>query len=546
MESDTIPLNDHEEYMKLAGKWGRYQKIISLIIILTVVHIPLVVLTLPMNQKVPEYKFLNGTDLQYEYRSNSNNSINSICTDYFYSSEFEILKDKIHILETSIYNWAANLKIICKTKRIFSLVGTIYFIASIAGYLALSKFPDRYGRRTIFLILNFFALIAIIQMFFLVNYAQILITAFVLGLGSLNLAIGSVLVNENIDANYSALVIGLSMAMFPLGGIINTMTMYFLRDWRYFNFIVIICLVVTNYLGIKYLRESPKWLMANQKKKEYFETILFIAHINNNYERTLKFIISKRPKFRKKTSLKSDTYNFDNGLTEITSLKEDYRKVVYDVTDLFKYKSIRLLSICNVYLWIMSGFSFYGILLNLEGLTGDIYIDSIVSYSAEFIAEILSGFIADKYGRKPTLLWSFIMATVASLLFSFSFNLYFSITLLFFICIGIASAFNILYIYSAEMYPTNIKSLSVGIFFLFNRISAGIVPFILTLISNVILIIFILSSISVFIMTVLPETLNTDPGDEVKEVVNQIYDKESMISNKNELITFNEIFDESF
>jgi hypothetical protein len=53
----------------------------------------------------------------------------------------------------------------------------------------MSKFPDRYGRRTIFVNLNFISLVGIFQMFYLVNYIQILIAAFVTGISSLNLAI---------------------------------------------------------------------------------------------------------------------------------------------------------------------------------------------------------------------------------------------------------------------------------------------------------------------------------------------------------------------
>ena len=499
---------DHEHYLRLAGRWGRYQKIIAGIFLLTIMHIPLVVLILPMMQKTPEFLY-NNAPVDRE----------SFCANVYYTQSWEVMTQSISIT-SNFNNWASDLKIVCGTKKVFSIVGTIYFIASIAGYLAMSKFPDRYGRRTVFLCLNFFSLISLVQMLFLFNFAQILIAGFVLGLSSMNLALGTVIVNENIDGNYTAFVIGLTMAMFPLGGMINTFFMYLFNDWRYYHVLIILLVALNNYLGFKYLKESPKWLMANHKYEEYLETIVYISEINNTFERTWAFIEVKH--FHNQGSMQSMIRKNNYQKEDI----QNFRKVVYEITDLFKFKSIRLLTISNLYLWIFSGFSFYGILLNLEGLTGNIYIDSIVSYTAEFIAEIASGAVADKVGRKPTILWSIVLSTFGCAIFPFSSSLYITIPALFMICIGVASVFNVLYIYSAEMYPTNIKSLALGVFFVFNRIAAGTVPYILTLTPNVVFIIFLMSFGALLVMTIMPETLNKDYGDEVIEVKEDVYEKD--------------------
>jgi MFS family permease len=500
---------DHDDYTRLAGKWGPYQRIISAIFILTIMHIPLVVLILPMMQKTSQFTF-NNSPVDREI----------FCTEVYYTQDWDLLSPHIQIT-SELNNWASDLKIVCETKKVFSLVGTIYFIASIAGYLAMSKFPDRYGRRTVFLCLNFFSLISLIQMLFLYNYSQILIAAFVLGLSSINLALGSVIVNENIDGNYTALVIGLSMAMFPLGGIINTVLMYLFCDWRYYHILIIILVTINNYLGFKYLKESPKWLIANHKYEEYLETIVYISELNGTFDRTWAFIEAKH--FSHHNNEKNQVALKNNSLSGI----ENFRHVIYEITDLLKYKSIRLMTLFNLYLWIFSGFSFYGILLNLEGLTGNIYIDSFVSYTAEFMAEIASGILADRFGRKTTIFWSIVLSTLGGALFPLSDSLWISVPALFIMCIGVASVFNVLYIYSAEMYPTNIKSLAVGIFFIFNRLAAGIVPYILTLMQNVVFIIFLFSCGALFVITFMPETLNLDFGHEVMEVKDGMYEKNS-------------------
>jgi MFS family permease len=519
---------DHEDYTRLAGKWGSYQRIISTIFILTIMHIPLVVLILPMMQKTPQFTFNNSPiDLQ------------TFCTEIYPTQSHDNLYHNIQIT-SEFNNWASDLKIVCETKKVFSLVGTIYFIASIAGYLAMSKFPDRYGRRTVFLCLNFFSLISLVQMVFLYNFAQILIAGFVLGLSSINLALGSVIVNENIDGNYTALVIGLTMAMFPLGGMINTIFMYLFSDWRYYHLLIIILVAINNYLGFRYLKESPKWLIANHKYEEFLETIVYISELNGTFQRTWAFIEAKH--FSMDINEKSKSLAKNDTLSGITN----FRHVAYEITDLFKFKSIRLLTLSNLYLWIFSGFSFYGILLNLEGLTGNIYIDSFVSYTAEFIAEIASGIVADRIGRKPTIFWSVVLSTLGCALFPLTDSLWISVPSLFIICIGVASVFNVLYIYSAEMYPTNIKSLAVGIFFIFNRLAAGTVPYILTFMKNVVFIIFLFSFGALFVMTLMPETLNVDFGNEVVEVKDGMSEKNIKKSRASSTTDYISLEDNSF
>jgi MFS family permease len=282
--------------------------------------------------------------------------------------------------------------------------------------------------------------------------------------------------------------------------------MYIFEDWRVFFLLTLVLMAFNTYIILFYLKESPKWLLANNKIDQYLETIRFIAKFNGDDN-----ILSQM-----KTSpiLSRNTSN--------QSLIA-FRNYNYSITDLFTYKSLRLTTICGIYIWIVSGFSFYGLLLSLENFTGNIYLDSIVAYTAEFIAEIGSGIIADRYGRKPTILISFLIGSSCGLSLIVS-NTILNCVILFVSCIGVAAAFNILYIYSTELYPTNVKSLAVSVFFVFSRLAATIVPYMLTVFPNVTLLICVSSIIAAFVMVKLPETLGSQIGDEIEEMKDNIFD----------------------
>jgi OCT family organic cation transporter-like MFS transporter 4/5 len=512
--------SQYDKYLDIVySKYGRYQTIVTITIIITVFYIPTLIVTLPMMQHVPDY-----------YVASSNNTVNSTnttnstanytfnkdvyCQQGYYENTFDVTQNNIMITSTAV-NWASELKIVCQTKKVFSLIGTVYFLASIASYLALSNFPDRYGRLRLYKYLNLICLIAMFQVLFLNNFGQLLVAAFVTGVAGLNVVISSVLLNENVNKKYTGLIMGVAFSMFPLGGLTNTVLMYYFQNWRVYYVIVLVFLFVNNILTFMFLQESPKWLLANNKHKEFIKCIKYIATFNDDHELL--------------NEIRNDAieYQIDsNGIGTSTEEELTCRKHTYTIVDLVKYRSVRYITLSLLYIWIAGGVSFYMLMLSLENFTGNIFIDSFIVYTAEFMAEVGSGWVADRYGRKFTILYGFLIAAISCAIFPFLKGSLFSMPFIFASVIGIASSFNVVYIYTAELYPTNVKSLSVSLFFVTYRLAACTVPYILTIFSNVTFIILIVSSISVFVMTILPDTVNRQPGDEIEELRDAIYKKE--------------------
>jgi OCT family organic cation transporter-like MFS transporter 4/5 len=511
-------------------RFGKYQIRIIITVVLTSFVLPVILLLIPMMERTPDF-----------YYRTANQSIlitdkDSFCNNTYYTLEFEQIYDKIEIDYSYIDNWAANLKFVCNTRKIFSLASTVFFVGSISSNYGLSKVPDMYGRRNIFIILNIVTTIALLQVCVLNNFSQIIIACFTVGLSSLNLSVGSIILNEVLDKKYSGIAMGLANSMFPLAGLINTLLIYFFANWKVFYFLVCLTSIICSILSFKYIKESPIWLKANGKNTDYIRIIRYIVEVNNNAdeinqlneiiknsfgvmteEEKVELYDDGNESFDTISEIIEETVipkNTDLKLSEINFSYEN--KHSYNIKDLFMYQSIRIISFFFVYLWVVTGLSFYGLLLNLENLTGNIYVDSYVSYSGELFAEIYSGYLANKYG-KSILLYSLIMSSIGSLTFTLFNNLFIKIPLLFIASIGIASSFNLLYIFTPQFFPINIRTVAVGFFSLSNRCAAGFVPILLNYFPNISFFIGLISAFAAVIVMFLPEVKGYNAGSEVAE-----------------------------
>lgn len=514
-------MQKYEEVLHKAVRWGRYQTILSIIVITFSITGPFYLLVLPTMETPPQFKYDNG-EIVIE------NDIEQFCGDiYFTQSAHETFK-YLTLDPSNIRSWTFDLKIICNVRELISFIGTVFFLGSVTGILVLSKFPDRYGRQRTFLIINFITFISLFQLLFLYSYGQLIISAFLLGIASINMTIGSIFINEIIEKEHSGIIMGITNAMFPLGGIINTSALYLFGTWKIYLVTVLITSALCNILGLMYLVESPPWLLSNHHYKQFVSTIDYINHINKKPTLSEEHVNSK---INGTSEISKDSSPFD-------SLSVETKLHNYEIIDLIRYKSIRYITLASFFLWFMSGFSFFGILLNLSGLTGNLYVDAVVTYSAEFIAEIGSGIAAQKYGGKNVLVFCFAMASIFSLLFCIISHFYIGVCFLFLSAVGIASIFNVLYIYTPQVYPTNIKSLAMNILVLSNRFAAGIVTIILTYTPRIMLLIGIGCGIGTIIMLSLPQSegVSTEELDTT----------DSSIKKENQSETFNDMFNESY
>jgi len=184
------------------------------------------------------------------------------------------------------------------------------------------------------------------------------------------------------------------------------------------------------------------------------------------------------------------------------------------------------------YVWFASGFCFYGLILNLEHLGGDIITDSIITFTGEIISEIISGYFADEFGRLLVLKSAGFIGGFGFIFYELLGNHSLKNLFIFMTSFGFSATFNVIYIYSPEIFPTSIRLTVMGFLYLNSRLGALIVPTVSLIIPHTPILFGILSIISSYLCFQLTETLGREIDDDMPEIIRQ----KSFLSTSNAAI----------
>lgn len=196
----------------------------------------------------------------------------------------------------------------------------------------------------------------------------------------------------------------------------------------------------------------------------------------------------------------------------------------YSLIQIIQFKSQRTNFIFNTLLWGVGGFCFYGIILNLGHMGGDdFFADSILAFTGEIISELSSGWLAEIFGRVSIMKYgSFMGATSFIMYISAPNSLSWLKSLFIFLAMfGYAAEFNLIYIYTPELFPTPIRATICGFSYLISRLGAMIVsPLTEALGTSLINLIFVLLGYGLGILCYYcDETLGKEIQDEIPEVI---------------------------
>jgi MFS family permease len=123
---------------------------------------------------------------------------------------------------------------------------------------------------------------------------------------------------------------------------------------------------------------------------------------------------------------------------------------------------------------ICCSYNYYGIILNLGKMKGNFYLNSIFAFLGECVCELISGKLADKYGRILIFLCSCILGIIGYILYLISPS--FKFIFVFIAMLGFAGIFNIMCIYMPEIYPTKIRNITYSYTSFISRITPIIIP----------------------------------------------------------------------
>ncbi|XP_023222063.1 organic cation transporter protein-like isoform X2 [Centruroides sculpturatus] len=215
-----------------------------------------------------------------------------------------------------------------------------------------------------------------------------------------------------------------------------------------------------NGVCIMILSESPRWLLT-QGKLEEAETVLKKAALINK---------------RNVDNIKSDLEMLQASLQQNST--ENRKKA--NIFDLLKSSNLRKKTIIICFCWYVNAFVFYGLSLNTNEIGGNPFLSFFIFGAVEFPAYIVSIFVVKYYGRRLPLMSTMVLgglACIATIAVPEDL-LWLRMTLSMLGKFCITSSYIIVYIFSAEIFPTVVRNVGVGTSSTFARIGSAIAPFV--------------------------------------------------------------------
>ena len=349
--------------------------------------------------------------------------------------------------DNSFNNYSLNLKLFCNNNILeFEIIIFVYYISKVINSILFGYFTDKFGR---IFILFYGSILTIISFIFLFlginNYFFLFIGSILIGACSYFYIFSSVLTCEYFTRNQGATVSALNVIFGPILGIFFIFLLKIFNNLHFIFIILIICSVIIFYYIKKYFNESPYYLIGRNRINDCFNLLETFAELNER-----KNLYDK---------INQERYGTDK-VKPIT--------LTPNIIDIYNYNSQRKRLIMHILIWIFSSISFHGIfdLLSFFRPIENFTINYIIIFVIFIITQLSVGILSDNIGRQPCLIYSFYISSVSYIIYALTQEKIGIKKMFFYLSTAASSStFSLLFIFSAEDFPTFIRGNVLGFLF---------------------------------------------------------------------------------
>lgn len=437
----------------------------------------------------PQYKCWNGS-VEMKTLCDSDN----LCQLPEYTSTF-----------TSI---ATEWDLICGKAYQVRVVQSVFMSGVMTGAFVFGYISDRFGRRRTLLLSS----IAMSAFSFFGGFAPSLALhaacRFLAGMTTASMALVSfVMMTELVGLSKRALLGTLFPLVFAVGIAMHALLAYLIPNWRYYT-------IATSLLAVLFLPlvlllpESPRWLLLHGQQAKARAVLMHIA-------------------------VKNGTTGCLPRSWDLQEQKLHHRGSNPKV--LFVNRTLRNQTLVQLFIWLVNGITYYALTMAASSLGGDLYLSTALSGLVEVPGYLLSAWLLSTMGRRRSLCGTMLLGSVACIALQFATRLVYGVTvenvlsLVAKMCISMS--FAIIYLYSAELMPTIVRNVGMGLASVAARIGGIISPFV-SLLDDVIpgfqfTILGVVMLVSGLSALLLPETM----GKPLPETIHDVEEKDTGLDN---------------
>lgn len=478
---------DLEEAFQLVGEFGNHQKRMLSLLILLQIYMACQSMLIVLVGAVPEYHVEPVTQYGGELTQTVTftDDVSSIVTEWY------LIKQQAYKV---------------------SLAGSLFFAGVLVGNVLFGPLSDRIGRKPVFLFALFFEVIFAFGSALAPNYELFALSRLMVGLMNGGMALVCfILSQEYVGKGYWALTGTLTNMTFAVGIALFALLGYYIRPWR--NLATASnCPGLLLFLFCITLPESPRWLYA-QGRTVQAENILRDFALRNG-------------KGHVKLKLHRTAGTSDTAAAETPSS---------GLLQLFTHRVLRCRTVILMYSWYACSLVYYGLTMNASDDKGSRYLTVAMYGLVELPAYPLCMYFINKSwsGRRKSLAGFLILAGLCCLL-SVALPVHSgpSMTGSSLALLGklmVSAAFNIVYVYTSELYPTVIRNAGLGVCSMSCRVGGILAPFVPSmkvLHSSMPFMVFCLIGVSAGVLGLfLPETLNKPVAETLEELNAPVYQR---------------------
>ncbi|XP_064463260.1 organic cation transporter protein-like isoform X2 [Ornithodoros turicata] len=350
--------------------------------------------------------------------------------------------------------------LVCSDQWLVSLTQSVFMAGCMTSIIIFGQLADRIGRRTVICIALTILLVAGFAALLAKSFLMFVIIRYFISFGGSGVGSTSFILMMEVIGPSLRSPLGLAYEFgWAIGYLLLAIVAYFARDWFYIHLVAVIGPTV---LGVAYwiLPESPRWLLASGKLDKAKNVIMQAVKRNalDNVEAEKKL---------------------EELLTEFKKGPQDVCEGKATFIDLVRKPVLRKRTLILCGCWYVASFTYFATSLSTSDLAGDPFLNFAVAGAVEFPAYAFSILAVQKTGRRKSQSLSMILAGAAcGLSIPFTGDLSWLKTS--FAMLGkflITASFGILYVYTAEIYPTLVRNVGVGTCSIVSLTAAIVAPF---------------------------------------------------------------------
>ncbi|XP_045679941.1 solute carrier family 22 member 5 isoform X4 [Phyllostomus hastatus] len=355
-------------------------------------------------------------------------------------------------LSTIVTEW----NLVCEDDWKAPLTVSLFFGGVLVGSFISGQLSDRFGRKNVlFVTMAVQTGFSFLQVFSK-NFEMFSVLFFIVGMGQISnyvaaFVLGTEILSKSVRIIFSTLGVCI---FYAFGYMLLPLFAYFIRDWR----MLLLALTVPGVLCALlwwFIPESPRWLISQGRFKEAEVIIHRAAKINGIVAPSVIFEPSE--------------------LQDLSSQKQPSHSIL----DLLRTRNIRMVTIMSIILWMTISVGYFGLSLDTPNLHGDVYMNCFLSAMVEVPAYVLAWLLLRYLPRRYSMATALFLGGIVLLFVQLvPPDLYYLSTVLVMVGkFGITAAFSMVYVYTAELYPTVVRNMGVGVSSTASRLGSILSPY---------------------------------------------------------------------